>query len=164
MGAAIGAALVPIGSVNSWWWNHVATHAGDFHEEVGWPELVETVAAIRDSLPEAEQAKLGILTRNYGEAGAIDLYGSTYNLPKAISGVNSYGLRGYGDPPPSTLIVLGISRSEQKEFFETCRVAGHATNRFGVVNEETRDHPDILVCSGLREPWPQFWKHFKSFG
>jgi 4-amino-4-deoxy-L-arabinose transferase-like glycosyltransferase len=164
MGAVLGAALVPFGSVNSWWWNHVATHAGDFHEEVGWPELVKTVAAIRDALPEAERARLGILARNYGEAGAIDLYGSAYGLPKAISGVNSYWLRGYGDPPPSTLIVLGVSRSEQEKYFDTCQVAGHATNRYGVTNEETEEHPDILVCRGLREPWPQFWKDFRSFG
>jgi hypothetical protein len=42
----------------------------------------------------------GILAGNYGEAGAINLYGPAYDLPEAISGINSYWLRGYGDPPP----------------------------------------------------------------
>jgi hypothetical protein len=35
------------------------------------------------------------------------LYGPAYGLPEAISGINTYWLRGYGDPPPQTVIVLG---------------------------------------------------------
>jgi hypothetical protein len=42
----------------------------------------------------------GILAGNYGEAGAINLYGPAYGLPEAMSGINSYWLCGYGDPPP----------------------------------------------------------------
>jgi len=82
----------------------------DFPEEIGWPELVETVAKIRDSLPQEDRARLGIPGTNYGEAGAINLYGPRYGLPSAISGVNSFWERGYGNPPPETRIVIGLSR------------------------------------------------------
>jgi hypothetical protein len=164
LGAAMGAALVPIGSVNSWWWNRVASHVGDFRDEVGWPELVATVAEIRDALPAADRAGLGILAGNYGEAGAIDLYGPRYGLPKAISGINSYWLRGYGEPPPSTLIVIGLARSARQQHFTSCQVAGHITNRYHVNTEETEDHPDIFICRGLRESWPEFWKNFRYYG
>jgi hypothetical protein len=74
---------------------------------------------------------------NYGEAGAIDLYGPALGLPKAISGIDSYWLRGYGDPPPQTLIVVGISRGFLEQNFESCKLAGHVTNRYGVENEES---------------------------
>ncbi len=164
LGAAFGAIVVPIGSVNSWWWNHVASQVDDFREEVGWPELVEAVAGIRDALPVEERPGLGILAGNYGEAGAINLYGPAHGLPKAISGVNSYWLRGYGDPPPRTLIVLGLSHAALDRYFESCEVAGHVSNRYGVKNEETREHSEILVCRGLRQPWPEFWKQFRRFG
>ena len=137
---------------------------GGLSEEIGWPELVETVAHIRDSLPPAERLRLGILTGNYGEAGAIDLYGGHYGLPKAISGINSYWLRGYGDPPPETLIVLGFSRPRLEGMFESCELAGHTWNRYGVKNEETARHPDIFLCRRLRRPWPEFWRGFRSFG
>jgi hypothetical protein len=90
----VGGALA-IPPVNSFLWNSVSSKLYDFREEIGWPELVDTVAGIRNSLPDAEPAETGIL----GEAGAIDLYGPGLGLPKAISGVNSYWLRGYGDPP-----------------------------------------------------------------
>jgi hypothetical protein len=33
-----------------------------------------------------------------------------------------------------------------------------------VKNEETEDHPDIFVCRGLLQPWPQFWKEFRYYG
>ena len=164
LGAAFGAILVPIGSVNSWWWNHVASQIDDFREEVGWPELVETVAGIRDTLPAEERQGLGILAGNYGEAGAINLYSPEYGLPKATSGVNSYWLRGYGDPPPRTLIVVGLSRAALDRYFESCEVAGHVSNRYGVKNEETQEHLDIFVCRGLRQSWPEFWKQFRRFG
>jgi hypothetical protein len=35
------------------------------------------------------------------------MYGPGLGLPRAISGVNSYWLRGYGAPPPRMLIVVG---------------------------------------------------------
>ncbi len=119
---------------------------GDFREQIGWRELVQEVAKIRDSLTPEERAHLGIIGTNYGEAGAINLYGPEYGLPRAISGVNSFWYRGYGDPPPQTVIVIGLSRKYMDDSFESCRLAGHTWNLYGVKNEETVDHPDIYVC------------------
>ncbi|HTS47859.1 MAG TPA: glycosyltransferase family 39 protein [Bryobacteraceae bacterium] len=165
VGAVIAIALVvPIPPVGSAWWNLSNKVQDDWREEVGWPDLVGEVAKIRDSLPAEDRTNFAILTGNYGEAGAIDLYGATYGLPKAISGTNSYWLRGYGDPPPQTLIVTGVSRRYLERHFEFCELAGHVTNRYSVLNEETREHPDIFVCRGLREPWPEFWIDFKNYG
>jgi hypothetical protein len=163
-GGALGILLLPIEPVNSALWNAVGSKIENFREEIGWPELADTVAAIRDSLPAEERATAGILTGNYGEAGAIDLYGPARGLPNAISGINSYWLRGYGDPPPQTLIVVGLSRGTLERDFESCAVAGQITNRYGVMNEETTDHRDIYVCRKLRMSWPDFWKDFRYFG
>lgn len=165
VGGLIAAALIlPIAPVNTPWWNVVNKGNDAFREEIGWPDLVETVARIRDSLPAAERARVGILAGNYGEAGAIDLYGPAHGLSRALSGINSYWLRGYDDPPPQTLILVGFTRDFAERTFESCALAGHNTNRYGVKNEETTEHPDIFVCRGLRQPWPEFWAHFKYFG
>jgi hypothetical protein len=85
-------------------------------------------------------------------------------LPEAISGINSFWQRGYGDPPPQTLIVVGLSRADVEKIFADCELAGHTSNRFGIQNEETTAHPDIFVCPKLRQPWPEFWKSFRYFG
>ena len=161
----IAAALaLPLAPVHSKWWDVASKVQGDFVEEMGWPELVETVAQIRDSLPPDQRAHLGILAGNYGEAGAINLYGPRYSLPPAISGVNSFWARGYGDPPPDTLIVLGHSYGFLARNFDSCRVAARAWNRFGVENEETRDYTGIYVCTGLKKSWPEFWADYRHFG
>lgn len=137
---------------------------GDLREEIGWNELVKTVADIRDSLPPEEQKGVGVVVGNYGEQGAIEILGPAYHLPPPISGTNSAWLRGYPTPPPSSLIVLGLAQKYVDDTFTACRLAGRNGNRDGVENEESREHPDIFVCRGPRLPWPEFWKEYQSFG
>ncbi len=137
---------------------------GDLREEIGWNELVKTVAGIRDSLPPDQQQHLGVLVGNYGEQGAIEILGPTYHLAAPLSMTNSAWLRGYPEPPPSTLIVLGFTHEQADRAFTSCRLAGHNGNPYGVKNEESEDHPDIFVCGGPRQGWPDFWSDYQSFG
>lgn len=158
------ALTLPVAPLNSTWWR-VANHVnGNFDSEVGWPDVVETVARIRDSLPAEERAHVGILAGDEGEAGAINLYGPAHGLPTAISGMNSNWYRGYGDPPPQTVITLGEHRDFLDQTFESCVLAGHATNRYGIVNSSLAGWDEIFVCRRLRWPWPDFWKHFQYYG
>ena len=155
---------LPVPPIHSRWWQINNSLTGDFREQIGWRELVQEVARIRDSLTPEERAYLGVLGGNYGEAGAISLYGPEYGLPRAISGINSFWYRGYGDPPPQSLIIVGLSRHFVDEHFESCRLAGHTWNSYGIKNEETEDHPDIWVCGPPKAGWPEFWKDFRYFG
>jgi len=109
-GLCAAAVTLPIAPLNSAWWRLANRSNGVFDNEIGWPELVETVAKIRDSLPITQRATLGILAADDAEAGAVNLYGPAYGLPRAISGMNSNWQRGYGDPPPQTVIVVGEDR------------------------------------------------------
>lgn len=165
IGALVDAAIVlPIAPPGSLWWRFAdKAHGGDFNEEIGWPELVQTIASIRDSLPVEERSRLGILAGDSGQAGAINLYGPALRLPRAICGMNSHWLRGYGDPPPETVIVVGLSREFAQSAFESCQFAGHVSNRFGIENSTIRN-TDIFLCHRLRQPWPQFWQGFRYYG
>ena len=137
---------------------------GDLREEIGWDELVGTVAAVRNSLPPEQQKDVGVVVGNYGEQGAIEILGPAYHLPVPISGTNSAWLRGYPVPPPSTLIVLGLSHGYVDKTFVSCRVAGYTGNSLGVQNEESEEHQEVFVCGGLQKTWPEFWKTFQNFG
>jgi len=139
-------------------------HNSDLREEIGWDELVQTVAQIRDAMPADDQAHLGITTGNYGEYGAIDVLGREYGLPEPIGTTNSEWLRGYPATPPATLIVLGLSADEANAIFTGCRLAGHNGNSEGVHNEESQEHPDIFVCGPPRKPWAELWKEHQDFG
>ena len=114
-------------------------------------------------MPAEEKPLTAILVANYGEAVAINLYGPAYGLPEAISGVNNYYLRGYGDPPPQVVIIVGAEFSPSS-YFKNCRFAGQTKNPYGVANEEVREHSYINLCRGLRIPWSEFWKLLKDFG
>ena len=160
----VSALTLPIAPLNSAWWRVANAVNGNFDMEVGWPDLVETVAKIRDSLPAEERAHVGILVGDEGEAGAINLYGPAHGLPTAISGMNSNWYRGYGDPPPQTVITLGEHRDFLEQNFESCVLADRATNRYGIVNSSLAGWDEIFVCRHLRWPWPEFWKHFQYYG
>ncbi|MGP8252164.1 MAG: glycosyltransferase family 39 protein [Terracidiphilus sp.] len=136
----------------------------DLHNRIGWTDLVQTVANIRDSLSPVQKAHLGILVGNYGEQGAFDLFGPAYHLPEAIGSMNSAWYRGYPTPQPTTLIVVGFPPQQVEMYFTDCNLAGVNGNLEGVVNEESRDHPYIFVCGPPKRPWPEFWANFQHFG
>jgi 4-amino-4-deoxy-L-arabinose transferase-like glycosyltransferase len=164
-GAASSAILMlPLGAVHSRSWDAAAAVHDNFVEEIGWEDLVDAVARVHADLPEDQRARAGILAANYGEAGAINLYGPSRGLPPAISGINTHWLRGYGDHPPYTLIVVGYSDGAARGIFERCALAGRITNRFGVENEESRDHPHIYLCRGMQISWSELWPQLRSFG
>jgi hypothetical protein len=155
---------LPVAPINSPLWKTASDINGELKEMVGWPEMVESVATIYAALPADEKPVTAILAGNYGEAGAIDLYGPAYGLPGAISGTNSYWLRGYGDPPPQQAIVLGFDWVYAQSLFNSCELAGRNTNRFGVMNEEARAHGSILLCRGVRGSWAEIWPRLLNFG
>ena len=157
-----GAIALPIAPINSLLWKITSEVHGTFTEQIGWPEMIETVAGIYADLPEEEKPRVGILTGENDEAAALNLYGPEYGLPKAISGSDTFWLRGYGDPPPGTLIVVGYSREDVDSAFEACEVAGTITNPYGVEND-LREPPTIFVCRHLRWSWPELWEKVKHY-
>jgi 4-amino-4-deoxy-L-arabinose transferase-like glycosyltransferase len=164
-GLVIGTLLfLPVAPIGSSVWKITAKLYDQFREEVGWTDLAQAVANVYNSLPPEERTHTGILTGNYGEAGALNLYGPTLGLPHAMSLTNSFWYRGYDPRQPQIVILTGFDLDEGNELFEGCAVAGKNTNPFGVENEESRDHPDILLCRNLRQPWPQYWESHRRFG
>ena len=160
----VGAAVaLPWAPVNSAGWRISRKAHDNFAEQVGWPEYVAQVAAIYHALPPEERAHTGIFANNYGEAGAIDLYGPRHGLPQAISQVNSYWFRGYGSSPPTTVIVLGDDAEGMSDTPATCTLVAHLENREHVENEET-SHPNLYLCRNLRVPWAQLWPSKPSYG
>jgi 4-amino-4-deoxy-L-arabinose transferase-like glycosyltransferase len=154
-------------------------HNWDLRDEVGWEELVRDVAQVRDSIqyrtPDSARNSLpgqpvdatpnvGILAGNYGNADAIDILGPAYHLPSPISGMNSGWLRGYPQPAPTTLIVVGFDWDRANALLTGCRVAGKLIPSDQARNDEFLFRPDIFVCGPPRQPWPEFWKHMRSFG
>jgi len=132
-------------------------------DSIGWPQLVQQVAAVRDTLPAGE--KPVVLTANYGEAGAVELLGAPYGLGQPVSGHNSYWT--WGGPPEGTTTVIAIGFDKHKAqldaLFRDVRPAGKVDNGVGVDNEEQGG--TIWVCREPVAPWSQLWptlRHYNS--
>lgn len=163
--AAFAAAVtLPMAPINSAFFRTVVNMNGDYRDEIGWPEFVQTVAQVYNSLPPEQRARTKVLAGNYGEAGAINFLGPAYGLPPVISGGNSFWTHGYGNPPPETLIVTGMSEHFVESTFSSCQLAAKTWNTYRVDTDETQNHPEIYVCSGLKRSWPDFWRTFQYFG
>ena len=131
-------------------------HFGDMF---GWEEMTAKVAEVYHSLPPEEREKAAIFANNYGEAGAIDLFGKRYNLPKAISSHQSYYLWGHGNYDGSVVIILG---DEKEDAEEVCQSVEERT-RVGVPLAMEEENFNILICRGLKEPFPEIWKKIKNW-
>jgi hypothetical protein len=159
VGSAVVPIAIPLAPPSTRFFKIASNINNDLREEIGWPEMAREVDRIRASLSPKERAHSAVLCANYGEAGALSLY----TRARVLSGVNSFWARGYGDPPPRTLIVLGFDRAMLERHFAEVIPAGRIPNPFGLENEES-ERPEIFVCRGLREPWPEFWRRLRSFG
>src|SRR5713101_2442272 len=131
-----------------------------FADRFGWHELTEEVARIYGALPEEERASAAIVTRNYGEAGAIDYYGGRYGLPPAHSPHNSYYFWGPGRERPSVVIVIGWSTEEITSSWTQVEVAGRIESPYAMPFETGSP---IHVCRGLKVPLETAWRRAKMF-
>ena len=164
MGAVIAVPIVkPIVPINSPLWEVMIEVNQEPVEMVGWPDLVQQVADVYAGLPAAEKATTAILAGNYGEAGALDLYGPELGLPAPISGANSLWARGYGDPAPQTAVVVGFERAYALRTFGSCEASGQVKNAYDVRNEETTHHNTIFICREPRRAWAEMWPEMQWF-
>ena len=157
----------PVAPLGTGWFDAAAGLNGISVEMVGWPELVQQIADIYHSLPPEEQARTAIVSGNYGEAGALELYGPSQGLPPGpphqVTGSNSLWARGYGAPPPEMVLLVGFDRDYAMRFFGMCSPKGTVTNPWGVENEETTDHTSLYLCRKVLRPWAEFWPEMQWF-
>jgi hypothetical protein len=153
----------PVAPINSQLWNITSSINDIYVEMIGWQDLTATVSRVYQSIPEEQKPGTIIYAENYGEAGALDLYGKSYGLPRIVSGSNSLWYRGYGDRDPQTVIALGVDYPDAEQVFRSCKVVDKVTNSYGVKNEESTYHTAILVCREPRIPWKDIWAQSHDF-
>jgi hypothetical protein len=131
-----------------------------YADEFGWPEMVAATAQVYHSLTPEEQTKTAIFANNYGEAGAIDFFGPSFGLPKAISGHQNYFLWGPRNYTGEIVIVLGSEDPDNdRKFFNSVQVAAELHNPYGVPSERRA----ILLCRGLKQDLRTLWPKLKNW-
>lgn len=129
----------------------------------GWQELVRAVAEAYNNVPAQDRADTAIYANDFATAGAIDLLGPKFGLPKAIGGHQSYWLWGPHNYTGSTMIVVGGSADDARKYFDDVTVITQLHNPYAGTAYGWADKT-ILLCRGkkfasLTEVWPHV-KHW----
>jgi 4-amino-4-deoxy-L-arabinose transferase-like glycosyltransferase len=127
----------------------------DYADMIGWKEQAEAVARVYNGLPANQRAEAVILAGNYGEAGALELYGPRYRLPPPVSAAGSYWFFGPGPRPGRVVLAIGIDPAVLAPEFHSVREVGRVGDRWAVAEE--RDVPITLAMGPrrtLQEVWP----------
>lgn len=133
----------------------------DAGETVGWPSYVATIRTVAAGLPADERQRAVILTRNYGEAGALTRARrmsprDQVALPPVFSGHNAFA--DWGPPPPTATTAIVVGRfpgGQLPSWFDRCQPVATLQSPPGVDNEE--DDTPVQVCRGLKRPWVELW-------
>ena len=128
--------------------------AEDALETVGWPEFAAAVEQAYDQVPDSRRESAIVFTGNYGEAGAVALYGRDGRLPPVASGHNGFGLWGPPADDAGPVILVDASGGWRDEF-ANCAPAATIDNGQDVDNEEQGG--TVWVCDGPRGGWQAAW-------
>ncbi|MEN0128519.1 MAG: glycosyltransferase family 39 protein [Brevundimonas sp.] len=111
-------------------------------ETIGWPALVRTV----NDAASAAGARV-VVTQNYGEAGALQWYGTDADV---FSGHNGYAAWG---PPDDDGPVILVGYEQAPPWAAGCRVVARVET--GADNEE--QGAAVHACDGPHGSWASVW-------
>ena len=130
-----------------------------FADQFGWEEMAATVASVYNQLPPEVRPKTAIFGQNYGQAGAIDLFGPKYGLPPAISGHQSYFLWGPRGYTGESMIVMDDRQEGLEQLFTSVEKVASVYHPYSMPYE----HFDVFYCRGLKQPLNQIWPQVKKW-
>jgi 4-amino-4-deoxy-L-arabinose transferase-like glycosyltransferase len=130
-----------------------------YASQFGWEEMVATVADVYRSVPPQDRARTAIFAQNFGQAGAIDLFGPKYGLPNAISGHQNYFLWGPREYTGESMIVIQGRQEKLDQLYARCEKRAHVSHPYSM----PREHGDVYYCRGLKMPLAQVWPTVKNW-
>ncbi len=135
------------------------TVRAEFAEMLGWDDLVDTVAGVWNALPATDRDRALIMTRSYGEAGAIEVLGAARGLPFPASGHDAWF---FWKPARDPAVLIGVGvESVCRAFFRDVRQVATTDNRFGVPNQ-SRGLP-VFVCRDPTRSLVEHWDEVAFF-
>ena len=130
-----------------------------FADQFGWEEMAAAVARVYNNLPPEVRAKTAIFGQNYGQAGAIDLFGPKYGLPRAISGHQNYFFWGPRDYTGESMIILDDRPERLAQLFDHFEKVARVEHPYSMPYQ----HFDVFYCRGLRGSLQELWPQIKKW-
>jgi 4-amino-4-deoxy-L-arabinose transferase-like glycosyltransferase len=141
--------------------SHTAALPQIFADQFGWQEMVASVGHVYNHLRPEDKQRAVIFCQNYGEAGAIDFFGSMFGLPQAISGHQNYYLWGPRDWTGEVALVLDTRDEHEREQFASVEDLGQIVSSPWAMPFERRTH--IYLCHGFKDNVREAWSRVKKW-
>jgi len=129
-------------------------------DRLGWRELAADVAAVYHSMPQEEQMNAVLVSTNYGEAGALELFGSEFGLPPVYATHNSFHSWGHPSDSVRTYILVFVNTNDVEEKFE--QIEESAVHECEHCTRPQRRIP-IYIARGPRFSITKEWPSFKTY-
>jgi 4-amino-4-deoxy-L-arabinose transferase-like glycosyltransferase len=131
-----------------------------FADQLGWRDFVREVGTAYEALPPDVRARTAVLVDNYGEAAAIDVYGSAYGLPAALSGHNQYALWGLRGQDPQHVLRVNRHIERMRSSCRSLRRVGVTESPYAMGFENGKD---IAFCRDLTSRPAELFAGLKFF-
>jgi hypothetical protein len=158
--ALIGLPIVPQSVVGA---TPVFAVYPDVVESIGWPSFVAQVTHVVEGMSVTDRQHALLLTRNYGEASALDRFGR--NLPTIWSSHNQYWLWGPPVEPnklsDEVVIAVGFDRPVLEQAFASVVEVARVVMPHEIDSQEQQ--VSILLCRKRNEPWAATWPNLKNY-
>jgi len=132
-------------------------------DKIGWEEKVKLVVNAYNSLPEEDKNQTIIAAGNYGQAGAIELFGKPFDLPPVACAHNNYYLWSKERVNGNILLQLDvdISYAGLTELFDKVEMhPGIYKNDYVSAHE---NNLVVFICRGPKIPPIEMLERSKTF-
>ncbi len=131
-----------------------------FADEFGWQSMASAADQAWAGIPEAERGRAVVLASNYGEAGAIEKFGSAEVRKRVVGRHNNYWLWGPKDWDGDSAVLVGDFGPDLLASFESVRLVQRLDDKYAV--KEESDAP-VYVVRGLKTSVDDFWRRARVF-
>jgi hypothetical protein len=125
-----------------------------YKDEIGWQEIVTQTSRAWLSMPPAERRASALLAQNYGEAGALALYGPALHLPTPLSGHLSFQYWHPRRMPQHHLLTVGFDAHALTAICRSLHVIARIDNQWQIATQE--QGLPIMTCT-LKQSLGHLW-------
>ena len=129
-----------------------------FADQLGWRDFTRQVEAAWRRIPAGDRAATSIKVDNYGEAAALDLYGS--DLPPALSGHNQYFLWGLRGQNPRDVLVVQDDLAALEPYCRQVVLLGTTRSPYAMAYENGKV---IALCRSVTPPLSALWPEIRNY-
>jgi hypothetical protein len=132
-------------------------------DKIGWEEKFKLVYSAYQSLPDEEKKQTIVAAGNYGQAGALELYGKDFDFPPVVCGHNTYYFWSKDRLKGNVILKLGHNNEYHglSERFTTVDVYPREYKNKYVTGHE--NNLKVFICRGPLIPYVQMLEEGKFF-